>query len=240
MPPRSRMKSPAAASSSSVVMPGRSSEPTWAIVSATSTPAAAIFSISRSLLRMIIGSPRPPRARPGSPRTRRPSVCSPSTVDLGAHAPVALDHQLGELVVEAQPVPDRLGRVVDASLLDRPRCGAAPSRPRRRPEAGSRRRAACRSPRASCRALRPAPSSAGSRPARTRPRRRGARGSDSTVSSSGTRPPLLEDRAHLHAELRARPRRRRARCRRSRREERRTPRRSAWPESPCRSPVGRE
>ena len=55
MPPCSRMKSPAAESSSSVVTPGWMSVPTCAIVSATSAPVAAIFSISRGLLRMIIG-----------------------------------------------------------------------------------------------------------------------------------------------------------------------------------------
>ena len=39
--------------------------------------------------------------------------------DLGSYDPVALDHQLRELVVEPEPVPDRLGRVVGASFLDR-------------------------------------------------------------------------------------------------------------------------
>ena len=48
------------------------------------------------------------------------TVCSPSTSDLGSYDPVALDHQLRELVVETQPGPDRLGRVVGASFLDRP------------------------------------------------------------------------------------------------------------------------
>ena len=57
MPPRSRMKAPATSSSSPVVTPGRSSEPTCAIVSATSAPARAIFSISRGLLRMIMRAP---------------------------------------------------------------------------------------------------------------------------------------------------------------------------------------
>ena len=55
IPSRSRMNVSAAASSSSVVMPGAISEPTCAIVSATSAPAAAMRSISRALLRMITG-----------------------------------------------------------------------------------------------------------------------------------------------------------------------------------------
>ena len=115
MPPWLRMNSSPIASSSPVVMPGAICA-TCAIVSATRSPAAAIFSISRSLLRMI--TPAALHLREGVPDLPRDVVDGLLAVDGHQHPlrPIALDDGLRELVVEAQAVRIASGRIVAAAF----------------------------------------------------------------------------------------------------------------------------
>src|SRR4029078_921583 len=104
-------------------------------VPATTTPAAAISSISRALLRMITRLPLSPRDTsatvPGPGRSRRFLHLFERVLDLepalvdraagvqrheAARDAVVLDHGLGLLVVGLQPVGDHLGRGVGGGL----------------------------------------------------------------------------------------------------------------------------
>src|SRR5581483_956186 len=130
------MYSSAIASSSAVEIPGRTCSPTNASVSATTRPARAICSTSWVLLRMIIATlpcgnaPVPPVFLPGSrarghlverlPDLGEDLLDGPVGVDPD-HVPprraVVVDERSGLLVVELEPAPDRLRRVVRAVLL---------------------------------------------------------------------------------------------------------------------------
>src|SRR5216684_6031534 len=121
------MNCSASSSSSSVVTPGRTCSPISSRVSTTTRPAFSIFSISAGDLRMITVVSEVWRSSP------RLHVLE-CVLDLGenfvdrtvaadrddvAARPVVLDQRLGLLVVDAQPVVDRLGRVVVAAFEPR-------------------------------------------------------------------------------------------------------------------------
>ena len=194
MPPCRRMNASAIRSSSTVVTPGSSRSPTCAIVSATSAPARAIFSISAALLRMIT-RPRPRRAgraRPRSRRRPRRSSARRASGDELPRRPVALDHRLGLLVVDREPACDHLRRVVRAALLERRARASAPSRRssesskqehgvERPADLGEHRVERLRLGEVAREAVEHEPVAASAR--------RAARGSASIISSSGTRSP---------------------------------------------------
>src|SRR5919198_3754682 len=114
------MKRPAASSSSRVVTPGVISEPTCAIVSATSAPACAILSISRALFRMITSLPHRDVCERGVD-VRGDLAHAALAGDRDEHAlrAIALHDRLGLLVVVAETIRDRPGRVVLAPLRGR-------------------------------------------------------------------------------------------------------------------------
>ena len=239
MPPCSRMNAPAAASSSSVVTPGASSPPTCAIVSATSAPAAAIFSISRELLRMITW-PSLPRARPGSPRRPSSIVCSPSTMTSIPASLIAVDDELGELVIEAEAVArwPRASRLRDPSWAARSRSRSVATSSetwsRITASSGLPMSSSIESSASACAIVR-------GKPSRTKPvlvREALADEADHEVVRHQVA--ALEDRARPARRARSRSATAaRAGCRPSRRAGRRSQRRSALPGSLFRTPVGR-
>src|SRR5215211_4132555 len=119
------MKRSAASSSSAVVTPGRALRRSMSWQRTSTRPAAAIFSISSGLLRMIaIGYLELRLETEG--RERRPHVVvdllrRPRAVEAAQEALVlvVLDQRLGLLVVDGESVADRLRLVVVP--LDQPR-----------------------------------------------------------------------------------------------------------------------
>src|SRR4051812_15641074 len=111
-----RMNSSATASSSSVVTPGRTASRTRCTAAARIRPPSAISSISRALLSWITVC-RPPSSSAGQ-RTERAGghvlhrAHRVDDGDLGAMLLVPVEHRACLLVVDGQPVADRLGLVV--------------------------------------------------------------------------------------------------------------------------------
>src|SRR5438045_3526922 len=107
------MCSSAIRSSSVMATPGCRWSPTRWIVSWTSSPAFAIRSISRGLLRMITGELQGV-LNLGPDRVDRLVAVDRDQI---AARRVVVDDGARQLVVQRQPVCDRLGRVVGAPLV---------------------------------------------------------------------------------------------------------------------------
>ena len=238
MPPCSRMNAPAAASSSSVVTPGREQradvrdrlgdERAGGRDLLDLARALADDHLRRHCLERVLDR--------GEDVVHRLLAVDD---DLDPRELVAVDHELGELVVEAEAVGDGLGRVVGAALpgqrarAERSVATSSETWSRITASSGLPISSSIESSASACGTVR-------GKPSRTKPvlvREPLADEVDHEVV--GHEVAALEDRANLPRRARSRPRPPPGGCRPSRRAGCRTPRRSASPGSLFRTPVGR-